>query len=839
MNGKKKIKAMLKEKILLLDGALGTKIMILDGAMGTELQKRGMPAGECPERWCLNNPEAVCDIHRSYVEAGADVIYTATFGANRLKLGEYDMTNVRETNRELARLAKRAAGNDVLVAGDMGPTGQFVEPFGPLAFEDTVDIYKEQVQGLMEGGVDLFVIETMIDIQEARAALLAVKETAPYFTIVTMSYEKEGRTLNGTDPLTALVTLQSLGADAVGCNCSTGPDAMVDFLKIMKPYAKVPLVVKPNAGIPRIEGSRTVFDMSPDDFASYGPKLAAAGANIIGGCCGTTPEFIRLLKKSLAGVKPMQVVRKSISAVSSAWGHKIFKKEDPLTILGERLNPTGKKRLQQELLDGNMSLVRQMAKEQEQGGAELLDVNVGVPGIDEVKTIKEIIRLLATASKLPLVIDSSKVETIEAALRFYPGRAFINSITGETDKLKRLLPVAAKYGAMFILLPLADGEIPETSDRRKEIIRAVFRKARLYGFTKEDVVVDALVMTVASNPQAAVETIKTIKWSTERFGCMTSIGLSNVSFGMPEREWLNAAFLSMTQAAGLTMAIANPGSEKLIHMKSAGDVLLNKDKDAAAYIARFSAMTAEVKPEKTMQKSGETSPLHIDKTSGRDDVRDAVIEGNREGIVGLLEARLATGEEAANIVDDSMIPAIMHVGELFEKKIFYLPQLIASAETMKKALSHLEPRLKNIQAARAAKGSVMMATVKGDIHDIGKNIIVLLLQNQGYQVIDLGKDVTADMIVNAMKTSDPDVVGLSALMTTTMVQMKEVIELAAKERLPQKFMVGGAVVTEAYARSIGASYAKDGVEAVKVVEKLIKPKTSNSVISRSEATRNL
>ncbi|MBN1382018.1 MAG: homocysteine S-methyltransferase family protein [Deltaproteobacteria bacterium] len=824
MNKKQTIKAMLKEKILLLDGALGTKVMILDGAMGTELQKKGMPVGVCPELWCLEHPEAVSDIHTAYKKAGADVVYTATFGGNRIKLAEYGLTNVREMNKKLARLAKKAVGKDTLVAGDISSTGLFVDPFGPLAFEEAVDIYKEQVQGLIEGGVDLFVIETMIDIQETRAALLAVKETAPYFTLVTMTYEKEGRTLNGTDPLTALITLQSLGADAVGCNCSTGPEDMVAIIAAIKPYAKVPLVVKPNAGMPRLEGNQTIFDMDARSFASFGPKLAAAGANIIGGCCGTTPEFIRRLKRSLSGIKPSAVERKSISAVSSAWGHKIFEKENPLTIVGERLNPTGKKRLQQELLDGSMTLVRQMAREQEQSGAELLDVNVGVPGIDEVRKIEDIIRVLATVSKLPLVVDSSKIETIEAALRFYPGRALINSISGEQEKVKKLLPLAAKYGAMFILLPLTDGEVPETAARRIEIVKDVFKKAHRYGFTKEDIVADGLVMTVASNSQAAVETIKTIQWYTDVFNCRSIVGLSNVSFGMPEREWMNAAFFSMTQTAGLTMAIANPGSEKLIHMKVAGDVLLGKDKNATTYIAHFSDLPPEPKPMKGPSEKPpvKVSAAEIKITTSEDSVHQAVIEGNRDRIVEILKERLAAGEEASHIVDSMMIPAIIHVGGLFEKKIYYLPQLIASAEAMKKGLAYLEPMLKTTKVTKKVKGSVLMATVKGDIHDIGKNIVVLLLQNQGYRVIDLGKDVKPESIIEKSKELRPDVVGLSALMTTTMVNMKDVIGLAAKEGLKLKFMVGGAVVTDAYARSIGAAYAQDGVSAVKTVEKLIK-----------------
>jgi 5-methyltetrahydrofolate--homocysteine methyltransferase len=788
---------------------LKNKIVILDGAMGTELQQRGMPPGVCPESWIIEHPETVQEIHRSYALAGADIVYTCTFGANRLKLGEYGIENVREVNRTIARLARAAVGRQTFVAGDIGPTGRFVEPFGDLAFEEAVAVFKEQVLGLLEGGVDLFVIETMMDIQEARAALIAVKECSDRFTLVTMTYEPDGRTLGGTDPVTALITLQSLGADAIGCNCSTGPDDMLPFIRAMKPHASVPLAAKPNAGLPQLVGATTVFEMSSAEFAPFGGRFAQAGVNLIGGCCGTTPAHIAALTQSTAALKPIAPLRKSIAALSSSRRHYILEMNKPLCVIGERLNPTGKKALQQELLAGRMSLVRQIAREQEQQGADLLDVNVGVPGIDEVKAIRQIISLLATQSEAPLVIDSPKVETIEAALRLYPGRALINSISGEKDKCQRLLSLAAKYGAMFILLPLAGGDIPETAEKRKAVIRDVARQARHWGLTKDDFVVDGLVMTVASNPQAALETLKTVRWCAEKLQCRTILGLSNVSFGMPERRWVNAAFLAMAQAAGLTMAIANPDSEELMNMKRAGDVLLLKDRDAAAYIRHF---THSSHPE----QAATAETLSPDQK-----VRQAILDGNREDIVALVEAALTAGREAGRLVDEVMIPAIIHVGDLFDKKTCFLPQLIASAEAMRLGVSHLEPRLYHPAAARSHKGAVVLATVRGDIHDIGKNIVALMLKNHGYEIIDLGKDVPAEAVIAAMKQRRPDVVGLSALMTTTMVQMKMLMDTAAAEGLPARFILGGAVVTRAYAESLGAAYAKDGVEAVRVVERLI------------------
>jgi 5-methyltetrahydrofolate--homocysteine methyltransferase len=793
---------------------LKKRFMILDGATGTELQKRGMPGGVCPELWCLEHPDVLAGIHQAYRQAGADVVYTGTFGANRYKLAQYGSTQqVREINRELARLARRAVGPKILVAGDISSTGHFVEPFGDLPFEEAVAVFSEQIRGLAEGGVDLFVIETMMDIQEARAALLAVKETCPAFTMVTLTYENGGRTLNGTDPVSALITLQSLGADAIGCNCSTGPEAMLAFIEAMKPYATVPLAAKPNAGLPRLEGECTFFDMDAETFAAHGPAFAAAGVNLLGGCCGTTPDHIRALADKLRDIPPRPPVRNSIGAVSSSRSFRLLERNKPLVVVGERLNPTGKKALQQELLAGRMSLVRQMMREQEQQKADLLDVNVGVPNIDEEKTIRDVISLLATATELPLVIDTSKVETMEAALRLYPGRALINSISGEEEKCEKLLPLAAHYGAMFILLPLADGEVPETAERRIAIVRDVYGKARRFGFTKEDIVIDGLVMTAATNSQAPAETLKTIAWCANRFQARTILGISNVSFGLPERKWLNASFLAMAQLSGLTMAIANPSMEELMAVKRATDVLTGKDVQAAAYIAYFSGTTGTADLTVPLAKVTPLSP--------EEKIRAAVLEGNREDIADLVEQALTTGQEAQSIVDDLLIPEIVRVGELFDKKIYFLPQLIASAETMKKALAVLEPRLQADGGPSRSKGTVVMATVKGDIHDIGKNIVVLMLKNHGYQVVDLGKDVPVETLIDAIRKESPDVVGLSALMTTTMVAMKTTIEQARSEGLSCPFMIGGAVVTSSYAETIGAAYARDGVEAVRVVEQLV------------------
>jgi 5-methyltetrahydrofolate--homocysteine methyltransferase len=798
---------MVKEKII---NIIKKKIIILDGATGTELQKKGMPAGVCPETWCLENPKILEGIHSSYAQAGAQIVYTCTFGANRFKLKQYGAQDaVETTNKKLARLARKACGKNVLIAGDIGPTGLFVEPFGDLPFEEAIDAFKEQARGLIAGGCDLIVIETMIDIQEARAALIAVKELKNIFTIVSMTYEEDGRTLGGTDAVSALITLQSLGADAVGCNCSTGPEKMAELISSMKPYAKVPLLAKPNAGIPRLEGMKTVFDMQAKEFSAASRKLSAAGANLLGGCCGTTPEHIKMLVRSVAKIKPKPPRVKSLAAVSSARGFLLLENNKPLVVVGERINPTGKKALQQELLEGKTSLIRQMALDQQNQGAAMLDLNVGQPGIDEVKTIKKIVGLLSGVSPLPLVIDSSRVETIEAALRLYPGRMLINSISGEKAKLTRLLPLAAKYGAMFILLPLTDGNIPNTAKKRQALINKIYARAKKLGITKDDFVVDGLVMAVASDAQAARETLDTVRWCNQTFKSKTILGLSNVSFGMPGRPWLNAAFLAMAQYCGLTMAIANPAGSEFTNIKKAGDVLTAKNNSAKYFIEHFSEQTAPAASPQT----GKTMSI-------TEKITSAIKEGDSEKIMPLLKEALSSGTAAFELVNKVMIPAIVSVGDLYEKKIYFLPQLMAAAQTMKKGMDYLEPLLE--KTAVANKGKIILATVQGDIHDIGKNIVALLLKNYGYCVIDLGKDVATEKIIKTAETENPDIIGLSALMTTTMVNMKEVINLARAKGIKTDFLIGGAVVTEAYAQSVGAHYAADGVQAVKVADKLIR-----------------
>jgi len=781
------------------------KIILLDGASGVSLQKAGMPKGVCPEKWAIDNPQNLKKLQLDYINSGSQILYSFTFGANRLKLSEFGFgNNVINFNKELVRISKSIANNKILIAGDIGPVGKFPEPTGDLNFDECINIFKEQIKGLLAGGVDLFVIETMIDIQEARAALIACKEMSNLPVIVSMTFDENKRTLTGTTPEAAIVTLQSLGADVVGVNCSTGPKEMVEVVKAMKPYAKVPIIAKPNAGLPKLINNQTVFDMDAYKFASYTKQLICAGANLIGGCCGTTPEYISLMKKNI--IKPKIKIRKHKSSVLSSYQNitEIGKK---FVIVGERINPTGKKNLQQELIKGETAEIRNMALEQIEKGASILDVNVGMPGIDEKDTMKKIIKLLSTVSNVPVCIDSSSTDVIEAALRIYPGRALINSISGESKKIKKLLPIAAKYGAMFILLPLDDRGISENIEKRQKIIKNVVKKSLQYDFKKEDIIIDGLVMTVSSKPEAPKQTLKLIKWAKQN-GFNSIIGLSNVSYGLPQRHIINSTFLNMAKKAGLSMVIANPASDFSVVDKDALKVLSGKDKNCSNWIKKYSNQVTDKKVSTQIKKS---------KT-----IYDAVVNGEKESVTDLINNELKNGEKPENIVNNILIPAINYVGDLYDKKIYFLPQLIASADTMKTAFNILEPLLLK-DNIKKQQNNIILATVKGDIHDIGKNIVALMLKNYGHNIIDLGKDVESRIIISKAKEFNAKIIGLSALMTTTMTEMKAVIQLAKKEKLNSKIIIGGAVVNQSFADEIGADgYAKDAYEAVKLVEKLLK-----------------
>ncbi|NMA67453.1 MAG: dihydropteroate synthase [Clostridiaceae bacterium] len=782
------------------------KIVLLDGGMGTLLQMYGMPSGICPEKWATENPEIVKKAHKSYVEAGSDIIYTFTFGANPIKLSDFGLAEeTYEINKNLASIAREAAEN-TLVAGDISSCGSLISPFGNIEFETAVESFKKQVEGLLAGGVDLFVIETMMDIQEARAALIAVKELCELPVMVTMTFEGH-RTLMGSDPVTALITLQSLGADAVGCNCSSGPAEMVDIIAKMKPYSKVPLIAKPNAGKPRLESGNTVFDMDAEYFSSHCYALVEAGVNGIGGCCGTTPEYIKKINEIREALKPVSVERKPYSVVCSNRDFVEIHSSLPFTVIGERLNPTGKKALKEAILNDDMDHIAELAREQTESGAKLLDINAGVPGVNEKEVLPAMVQAVNNAVSAPVLLDTSDPKALEAALRIYPGRAIINSISGERKKLEELLPLAKKYGAMFVLLPVNDEGVPTTFSERISIIKDVYYEARKLGFKKEDILVDGLVMTVASDPLGAIETLKVISWCSKRYKINTTIGLSNVSFGLPAREHINSSFLSMAISKGLTTAIMNPNNGNIMQNVKASDVLVARDKNALNYIEHYSGKT-----------KSENERLH----KKENDLFDAIVEGKREIVDGLIRQELIAGSLPNNIIDMTLIPAIQKVGELYERKEYFLPQLIRGAEALERAMAILEPEIiKDKKSSQVDLGTIVIATVKGDVHDIGKNIVAMLLKNYGFNVIDLGKDVDPQCIIDAVKENNADIIALSALMTTTMSQMPRVMELVKQEGLTCKMLVGGAVLDKHYAESFGAFYASDAYSGVKLAQKLM------------------
>lgn len=801
--------------------------IVLDGATGTNLMAAGMPIGVCPEAWVMEHQDVLYDLQSAYVKAGTNIVYAPTFTGNRIKLEEYGLEDrIEEINTELVRLSKRAVDGKALVAGDMTMTGKQLFPLGDLMFEELVDVYKEQASILDHAGADLFVVETMMSLQECRAAVIAIKEVSDLPIMVTLSYNEDGRTLFGTPPETAVVVLQSLGVDAIGINCSTGPMEMVELVEKMAQYSTVPILAKPNAGLPELEDDKTVYKMTPQEFADAAVALVNAGASIVGGCCGTTPEHIKALSDAVRELPIRKPLERHRRILASERKNVEIDLDGGFIVVGERINPTGKKKLQAELKEGKLDLVRQMAMEQEENGAKILDINMGMNGIDEKEMMKSVIYEVSSTVDCPLCIDSSHVDVIEEALKIYPGRALINSISLESEKIEKLLPVAAKYGAMFILLPLSDEGLPKDAAEKHRIINTVYDKAMALGMAHEDIVVDGLVATIGANPDAAKECYETISYCKNDKKLPTICGLSNISFGLPERMYVNTAFLTMAICNGLTMAIANPSQELLMNAAFSSDMLLNRPDSDIAYIERMN-MLAEKKAQyetvvvKKQPDSAAGDSAGTNTNGGNDAIFRAVLKGSKGSILDEVKKVIDAGKKPDEIINESLIPAINEVGELFNKKKYFLPQLIGSANTMKHAIDYLEPLLEKNDTGENMP-TLVIATVEGDIHDIGKNLVVLMLKNYGYNVIDMGKDVPCEDIVNKAIEENAAVIGLSALMTTTMLRMKDVIELCKEKGCSSKVIIGGACITQSYADEIGADgYSKDAAECVKLVEKLL------------------
>ena len=833
---------------------MNTSPLYLDGATGSNLQKAGMPSGICPEMWILKHPDILIDLQKQFLEAGTQILYAPTFSGNRLKLKEYGLDEyIVEMNTQLVGLSRQAiaaSGKQAYIAGNLTMTGESLAPMGSLELETLIDIYKEQAQILLDAGVDLFVVETMMSLAETRAALIAIKEICDLPVITSMTFNEDGRTLYGTDPKTAVVVLQSLGADVIGVNCSTGPEEMTEIVRLMRHYANVPILAKPNAGLPKLIDGETVYDMTSDEFASFGPALIEAGASVLGGCCGTTPEHIAKLVAATKDMTPQPVNTTIYRVLASERKTQEIDINGRFLVIGERINPTGKKKLQASLREGDLDLVTEMAEQQEAMGADILDINMGMNGINEKEMMLKAIDTVTMTTSLPLCIDSSHVDIIETALRHYPGRALINSISLETEKFEKLLPIARKYGAMFILLPLSDEGIPETIEKKKEIIHTIMDRALSLGLRKEDIVVDGLVATVGANKRAALETLETISYCKNELGLATVSGLSNISFGLPNRAYVNGAFVTMAIQSGLTMAIANPSSEVMMSLAYASDLLLNKEESDIRYIERMAQVAAAKEEAEAAQAAlraaGNDSAVNF--TGKNDDnaknsrtsenaslgkgasknaakngsaVFQCVLKGNKKSIINEAKAELDKGRLPGDIINEDLIPAINEVGDLFEKKTYFLPQLISSAEAMKTAIEYLEPML-STDDGDGPKTTIVIATVEGDIHDIGKNLVALMLKNYGFRVIDLGKDVSREIIVQTAIDENADFIALSALMTTTMMRMKDVVELVHEKHLKTKVIIGGAVITQSFADEIGADgYSKDAAEAVKLVQRLI------------------
>ena len=840
-------RAMTREEFITLSK---DHILYLDGATGSNLVKAGMPSGICPEQWILEHQDVMLQLQKDYVQAGTDILYAPTFTANRVKLAEYHLEkNMTSMIRDLVAISKKAAestpGHPVYVAGDLTMTGEQLKPMGKMELETLIDIYKEQILCLVDAGADLLVVETMMSLAETRAALIAAKEVCDLPVIATLTFEADGRTLFGTDAKTAAIVLESLGASAIGANCSTGPAQMESIISEMVSHTRIPVIAKPNAGLPFLdENGTTCYNMEAEEFAEEMEVLVNAGATILGGCCGTTPEFIRQIHERFGTDAKVAASRRpdGIRYLTSERITHSFGLDDGFFVVGERINPTGKKALQAQLREGSFEKVIQFAEEQEACGAKVLDINMGMSGIDEKASMLRALEEVSGVTNLPLSLDSSYVEVLEAALRNYPGRALVNSVSLETEKFEKLLPIVAKYGAMFILLPLSDAGLPKDIEEKKEIIHKIYDRALSLGMCKEDIVVDGLVATVGANPKAALETLETIRYCKEN-GFATICGLSNISFAMPERSFVNTAFLTLAIQAGLTMAIANPSQELLMSCALAADLLLNKEEAALRYIeyaggvrerreekeAELAKKLALLENQGTTAKTGTAGNAAKETTADngpqinemQDKLKTAVLKGNRNGIVKITKEALESGEKPAELLNQVLLPAINQVGEFFDQGKYFLPQLIASAEAMKNSIEVLEPLLQTGGTGEEMP-VVVIATVEGDIHDIGKNLVALMLKNHGFHVIDLGKDVPQAKILESAKEHHAEFIALSALMTTTMQRMREIVAAAKEEGITAKIIIGGAVITQEYADEIGADgYSKDAADAVKLAKSLM------------------
>jgi 5-methyltetrahydrofolate--homocysteine methyltransferase len=789
-------------------------IYIFDGAMGTMLQNAGLPPGYCPELWNIEQPESVTAIHKSYINNGADIVETNTFGANRIKLTHYGLQDkVQLLNTAAVQAARAACGPNTKIAGSVGPTGKLIIPLGDLTFDYAYDVYFEQIRALDLAGVDMILIETIIDIQEMRAALLAAKAASHKPVICQMSFGADERTVTGTDPITAAIILEAMGADVIGANCSLGPAQLLPIVEKLVQTTKCPISVQANAGMPSLINKQTVFPMNPEEMGIWAEKLAKAGASYIGGCCGTTPEHIKSIKLAVKHLPtlnfPSLQQTNKTTALTSRTKTIYLGSDHPTAIIGERINPTGRKQLASDIASGQFISVKKEALSQIRAGAHILDINMGVPGIDQAQAMEYVIQELSMLVDAPFAIDTTDPSALEAGLKAYPGRALINSVSAEPERLEVFLPLAKKYGAAILCLPISPEGVPKTAQERLHVTQQIIHKAFAAGLRPSDFVLDALILTAAADATAGIEALNTLKLYRNHLGYPTTMGLSNISFGLPRRDAINATFCAMALDAGLDAPILNPYDPLMQHTLAASALLLGNDPRGRSYSTKY-APNGQLE-----QRAESTAPKSV-----IDQIRQAIISGEKEAVVPLVEQALKEGNSSITISEQALTTAMNEVGIAFGSGQCFLPQVLLSAETMRAAFLTIKKILPS--HATASLGTVILATVKGDIHDLGKNIVAALLENNGFMVIDLGKDISPEKIVQEALKHNADIVGLCALMTTTMPQIDYTIAALKAAGCKAQTIVGGAVLTQEYATQANAdSYAANGVDAVTIAKKIM------------------
>lgn len=788
---------------------LGKELLFFDGGMGTLLQAEGLQPGELPETWNIERKETIRKIHQSYFEAGSDIVLTNTFGANALKFHDENcsLKAIIDAAVENVRFGAKAGirdGRDYYVALDIGPTGKLLKPLGDLSFEDAYEAFKEVVQYGEKAGADLIHIETMSDTYEVKAAVLAAKENTNLPVFATMIFDDKGKLLTGGDVPSVVALLEGLRVDALGINCGMGPKQMLPILQQIAQYTSLPIIVKPNAGLPKQRDGQTYYDVTPDVFAKQLQEIVKAGACVIGGCCGTTPKHIRAMISACKDLEMTKPTFKNHTIVSS-YGKAVEFGDMPV-IIGERINPTGKSKFKQALKEHNLDYILKEGITQQDKGAHILDVNVGLPDIDEVVMMKEVVRELQSVTSLPLQIDTVDTEAMEQAMRIYNGKPMVNSVSGKQESMNAVFPLIQKYGGVVIGLTLDENGIPKTAKGRLEVAGKIIEEAKKYGIDKKDIVIDVLTMTISSEPNGAKTTLEALKMVRDTYGVRTALGVSNISFGLPSRPVINANFYTMAMQNGLTAGIINPSSEDMMRSYNSYCALMNYDTNCENYIAHY----GNQEPAKTTVPAGQQI-----------DLKTAIEKGLKEDAYQTTVALVKT-KEPLEIINTYLIPALDTVGKGFEKGTVFLPQLLMSADAAKSSFAVLKEELEKNGGEEKEKEKVILATVKGDIHDIGKNIVKVLLENYSFEVIDLGKDVAPECIVETVLEKEVKLVGLSALMTTTVVSMEETIRQLREKAPDCKVMVGGAVLNQEYADMIGADfYGKDAMQSVYYAQKIL------------------